>query len=174
MAEWKSKIRTACLKLLHPGLETDGNNMVRLDTEIIIANGGSIKIGKNTRTVRRVTLSAPGGELIIGEHVSFNRNDIVVCRDKVVIGDRTAFGPNITIYDHDHIFGHKGIEENDFNKAPIIIENDCWIAANVSILRGTHIGEGSVIGAGAIVKGDIPPHSLVKSNRELIIEPIRR
>ena len=75
------------------------------------------------------------------------------------------------IYDHDHKFGPEGIRPG-YNTAPVVIENDCWIGAGVTILRGTHIGEGCVIGAGSIVKGEIPPHSLVTSDRQLTIVPI--
>ena len=38
---------------------------------------------------------------------------------------------------------------------------NCWIGAKVTILDGVSIGEGCVIAAGAVVKEDIPPHSLV-------------
>ena len=58
--------------------------------------------------------------------------------------------------------------------APIIIEKNCWIGAGVTILRGARIGEGSVVGAGAIVRGVIPAHSLVTANRDLQIVPIEK
>lgn len=70
----------------------------------------------------------------------------------------------MTIYDHDHKFNANGIQ-SDFNYGSVIIDNGCWIAANVTILRNTHIGEGCVIGAGTVVKGEIPPHSLVTNDR---------
>lgn len=79
----------------------------------------------------------------------------------------------MTIYDHDHKFNANGIQ-SDFNYGSVIIDNGCWIAANVTILRNTHIGEGCVIGAGTVVKGEIPPHSLVTNDRGLNIVPIRK
>ena len=81
------------------------------------------------------------------------------------------FGPGVTIYDHDHMFSDEGILPG-YKQGSVIIDDGCWIAANVTILRNTHIGEGCVIGAGAVVKGDIPAHSLVTSGRELKIRPI--
>ena len=41
------------------------------------------------------------------------------------------------------------------------IDEGFWISGNVTILRNTHIGEESVIGAGAIVSGEFPLHSLI-------------
>ncbi len=40
------------------------------------------------------------------------------------------------------------------------IGSDVWIAGNVSILRGAHIGHGAVIGAGSVVTKEIPPYAV--------------
>ena len=112
-----------------------------------------------------------GGVLSIGKKVAFNRNCIIICRKSITIGDNVIFGPNVTIYDHDHVFTDSGIQPG-YKHGEVIIDRGCWIAAGVTILRNTHIGEGCVIGAGTVVKGNIPPHSLVTSDRGLNIAPI--
>ena len=99
-----------------------------------------------------------GGKLTIGDSVSIARNSILVCHDNISIGSCCAIAPNVLIYDHDHKFGMEGIVAG-FNTTPVVIERNCWIGAGAIILRGTHIGEGSVIGAGCLVKGNVPPHS---------------
>ena len=55
----------------------------------------------------------------------------------------------------------------------MVIGDNCWIGAGVIILKGTNIGEGSIIGAGCIIKGVIPPHSIVTMNRQLSIREIK-
>ncbi len=133
---------------------------------------GEVKIGRNFSIKQGAHLAAVnGGKITIGNNVSINRNCILVSHEYITIGDNCAIGPNVVFYDHDHNFGEFGIKDG-FKKAPIIIENNCWIGAGVTILRGTHIGEGSVIGAGTVVKGEIPPHSLVTANRGINIVPI--
>lgn len=114
-----------------------------------------------------------GGSITIGDTVFINRNCSFVCQDSITIGEHCAFGPNVTMYDHDHCFGFNGIESG-YKKAPIIIEKNCWIGAGVIILKGTHIGEGCVVGAGTVVRGEIPAHSVVTSEsaRKLRITPI--
>lgn len=97
----------------------------------------------------------------------------MICRKKISIADDVIFGPGVTIYDHDHIFSYEGILPG-FKYGDVIIEEGCWIAANVTILKNTHIGKGCVIGAGALVQGDIPPHSLVTGNRAINIVPIEK
>jgi maltose O-acetyltransferase len=44
--------------------------------------------------------------------------------------------------------------------APVLIEDNVWLGARVTVLRGAHIGEGAVIGAHSVVTGTIPPHTL--------------
>ncbi len=166
-------ISTGVSRIRWDGLSVDGLFRKRHDTQIIISDNGKMTLGKNVLFQRNVSLTSVGGELSIGNNVSFNRNCIVICREEITIGDHVIFGPGVTIYDHDHVFSEKGILPG-YKHGIVVIEKDCWIAANVTILRNTHIGEGCVIGAGAVVKGDIPPHSLVTSDRELNIVPIEK
>lgn len=130
---------------------------------------GNIKIGKSFNIKQGVYLAAVNGGCInVGNNVSLNRNCILVSHKNISIGDNVAVGPNVVFYDHDHKFGENGIEEG-YKTGSITIGKNCWIGASVTILRGTHIGEGSIIGAGCIVQGEIPPNSLVKMQRELNI-----
>lgn len=160
------------LKLRHPSVITNGAHYIMAGTEIIQASAGRIIIGSGVSTKRNVTLAAVGGKLEIGNNVSFNRSDIIACYDAITIGNNCGFGPNVVVYDHDHRFDSVSYRSNEYNTSPVFIGDNCWIGANVTILRGTYIGEGCVIGAGTVVKGSIPPHSIVTSNRELNIGQI--
>ena len=172
IAQIKTLVNVSLFKLLHPTIKTNGIHHIRLRTEIILQENGKLELGNRVSTHKRVTFSVVGGHLRIGSNTSFNRNDIIVCHNIIKIGENCSFGPNVVVYDHDHKFSIEGSEKCKYNTTPIIIEDNCWLGANVTILRGTHIGEGCVIGAGTIVKGEIPPHSLVTSNREMLIKPI--
>lgn len=153
-------------------LTLDGALHICSDTKII-AQSGKIRIGANVSFNCGVHLTATaGGELHIGNNVSFNRYDIIICRQRIQIGNHVAFGPNVTVYDHDHIYDENGFEGGTFKTGDIMIGDNCWIASNVTILRGTIIGEGCVIGAGTVLHGNIPPHSIVHGNRELSIHTI--
>ena len=143
-------------------------------TNMITDKSSTIRVGAKTSTFGNADISSiAGGKLDIGNDVAFNRNIIVVCRNRIVIGNNVIFGPNVVIYDHDHVFGTNGIEPAIYTKDEVIIEDGCWIGANVTILKGTHIGKGSVIGAGTVIKGTIPERSLVTNDRTLRVKPIR-
>ena len=55
-------------------------------------------------------------------------------------------------------------------ETPVVIGNDVWIGANVVIMRGTTIGDQAVIGAGSIVKGNVPAGKVFYQKRETIIK----
>ena len=56
------------------------------------------------------------------------------------------------------------------NLIPVIIENDVWIGANVIILPGVTIHEGSIIAAGAVVTKDVECYTIVAGNPAKVIK----
>ena len=104
----------------------------------VIKSNGRILLGQGVATAANTHLSALcGGVMTIGERVTINRNCTFVCRKEITIGDHCAFGPNVCIYDHDHKFGARGIQEG-YSLESVVIEDHCWIGAGCIILRGTH------------------------------------
>lgn len=153
-------------------VRTDGVDRIKIGTQISIHNDGIIRLGYSVRTSENSKISCDGGELSIGNNTGFNRNTIISCHSKITIGNNCLFAPNLCIYDHDHKFDYNGLREG-YSVGEISIGNRCWIGANVTILKNTRIGDGCIIGAGCVIKGDIPAHSIVKGNREIRIEPIK-
>ena len=140
----------------------------------VYTSRGRIRFGYGVITAPNTNFSAlDGGSMHIGNRVFVNRNCIFVCRKSIRIGNHCTFGPNVCIYDHDHKYGYQGIESG-YNYGDICIEDHCWIGAGVIILKNTQIGEGSIIGAGCVVKGTVPPHSLVTMDSKLKIREINK
>jgi acetyltransferase-like isoleucine patch superfamily enzyme len=125
---------------------------MKADTEIIIKKNAFLSLGRVHFESNIQLLCGDYGQLHIGSRVCFNRNCIVACLHKIVIGDRCLFGPGICVYDHDHAYTADGVLPAEFKRSEIIIEEGCWIGAGAIILRGTHIGKNSVIEAGTVVK----------------------
>ena len=74
---------------------------------------------------------------------------VVTTYDHIKIGDNVMLGPNVLIYDQDHDYQVEGgVAAMKFKTAPITIGNNVWIGANTLILRGTTIGDNSVVGGG--------------------------
>lgn len=106
--------------------------------------------------------------MIVGDYTSIPKGSIFYCTDApLIIGKRVTFGPRPTIITGDHRIDVVGsyISENTEklpeNDLPVIIEDDVWAGANVTILKGVTIGRGCVIAAGAVVTKNTPPYSIV-------------
>jgi acetyltransferase-like isoleucine patch superfamily enzyme len=141
----------------------------------VLVGKGTIHIGKNMLVEKNGYFSAAsGGCLEIGEKTFFNRNSYVACRNKIQIGKDCNFGPNVSIYDHDHNFDSQMVYKDQYSVGEVQIGDGCWIGDNVIILKNTKIGSGSVIGAGTVIHGEIPAHSLVIASRDVDIIPIAR
>ena len=84
-----------------------------------------------------------------------------------MIGDRCQIANNVVSVAHDHA----GSENwGSYVETPVIIGNDVWIGAGAVILRGATIGDKAVIGAGSIVKGNVPEGCVFYQKRETIIK----
>ena len=92
---------------------------------------------------------------------------------ELTIGKNVLISPNVTMITGEHrtdIIGEymRNIGEDQKlpeNDRPIVIEDDCWIGSNVVILKGTTIGRGSIIHAGAVVSGKIRPYTVYISKQ---------
>ena len=123
-----------------------------------------------------------GTNIEIGDDSFANVNFVVLDEGRVKIGKSVFIGPNVSLLtaihplcyqDRNPFFNPKtGVVTNLEYTAPITIEDNCWIAANVTVCGGVTIGEGSVIGAGSVVTKDIPPHSLAVGNPCRVIRKI--
>lgn len=166
-------VRLSVIKLFSGGkLTFDPCQLLNASASIGLAGKkAAIKLGRGTITRPGAALLADNGTISIGSQVFINRNSYLVSMERISIGNGCSLGPNVMIFDHDHVFGTDTC--GGFKAAPIEIGDNVWIGANVVILRGTRIGSNCVIGAGTVVKGDIPEGSLVVQNRELQIRPIR-
>lgn len=135
------------------------NNSLELD----LANDAIVKIGKGLSIRKNVSIRCRSASvLMIGENVYFNNNCIITCRKKISIGNNTIFGPNVCIFDHDH--NYKSLDKNnEFISKEIEIGDNVWVGANVCILKGSKIGNNSVIAAGAIVNSSIPDNTVYYS-----------
>lgn len=134
-------------------------------TEVKIKDG-TARFGKEQITRGNAVFRVEGGELIIGDKCFFNQNVSITCKKKILIGDRCQIANNVVIVDHDHA----GSENwGSYVETPVTIGNDVWIGANVVIMRGTTIGDKAVIGAGSIVKGDVPEGKVFYQKRETMI-----
>lgn len=98
----------------------------------------------------------------IGSRTSLGFYTFIYASAGVKIGDDCMIAPFVYIVDSDH-GNRKGVPMNRQPNAakPISIGNDVWIGSHAVILAGVNISDGAIIAAGAVVKDDIPPNTIV-------------
>ena len=149
--------------------------MFAIDSKFRFGKYSHVKLGNRIISDgRMVIIVDEDGCLKIGEKVYFNENAMISCKGQIVIGDGCQFGPNVKIFDNNHKFdsAHGVLSEHSIGK--VKIGDNCWIGANVVLLKGTKIGKNSVIGAGCVIDKEIPEASIVTQGRELKIQRMEK
>ncbi|MBK7857964.1 MAG: hypothetical protein IPJ65_04920 [Archangiaceae bacterium] len=122
-----------------------------------IENRGTMTIGSDfnlaSMWVQSHLVTGPQGTLQIGDTVSINYGAAISADESITIGSRVRIGPYAIIIDSDfHAASNRAAKPT----APIALGDDVWLAARVTVLKGSKIGNGSVITAGSVVSSDIP------------------
>ena len=140
-------------------------------------------------TYRNISI---GNNVYIGPRALF-----VATESRIYIKNKVLFGPGVTIIGGDHRMSDVGSFMYDIKvKKPgddldVHIEDDVWIAANVTILKGVTVGRGAVVAASSLVIHDVPPYAIVggvpakvlkyrfppddiKNHEEILYEPHER
>jgi FkbH-like protein len=127
-----------------------------------------MEIGERARLYCRFAAvelrSFPGGTLRIGARTSINFGTTISAGRRVDIGDGVSFGPYCIVSDSDAPDGSGG--------KPISIGDGAWLASRVTVLPGARIGAGSVITAGSVVEGEIPPGVVAGGIPARVLRPI--
>ena len=143
----------------------DGNwNVFQIDSK------ASLIVGRNVICRNFENFHVSSGKLILHDGVFVNNSCSFNCMERIEVGNGTMMGEGVRFYDHDHVYTAEKIEKWQWTTAPIKVGKDCWIGSNVTILKGVTIGDNTIIGAGCIVRKDIPANSVVYNDGNLIVK----
>lgn len=102
-----------------------------------------------------------GSNVYIGHNVSIGQGTHIqhgaFIPNHVTIGDKVFIGPNVTLTDDKYPRAGEA-----YSAQPPILEEGCSLGAGSVILPGVRVGTGAMVGAGAVVSKDVPPHTTVK------------
>ena len=147
--------------------------------ELTIGNNVTVKssflsnlVGLYSRTI--IVTRAPGAYIRIGDNVGMS-GVTIYARKGIEIGENTAIGGNTKILDNDFhpieaetrnklLMDKNGGDSDLIPAKPIKIGKNCFIGCNAIILKGTELGDGCVVGAGAVVSGKFEPDSVSVGN----------
>ncbi len=123
----------------------------------------NISLGRHVTLNRGVVLHGPvwEGGLTIGDNTKLN--PYVVIYGKTEIGSCVMIAPHVMIATGRHRFSERESPMlfQGCDDAGVVIEDDVWIGAHAVILDGVRIGRGAIVAAGAVVRHDVRPWSIV-------------
>ena len=111
--------------------------------------------------LKKVLILLLGGGIIIGDGSGLGVNCLV--HGPLEIGNKVMMGPDVVILTHTHNIDRTDIPMGDQGSrvSKVTIGNDVWIGMRTIIMPGVKIGNGAVIGAGAVVTKDVPDYAIV-------------
>lgn len=123
------------------------------------------------------TINAPfycdyGYQIEMGDAVFINHNCVILDAAKVVLGSHVFIAPNCGFYTAGHPLDITQRNQGLEYAKPITIGDNVWLGAAVHVLPGVTIGDGTVIGAGSLIRHDIPSGVLAAGNPCRIIRKL--
>ncbi len=152
---------------------TRGGRITLADDVALYSRANSNPLQLTTPCVLR--LLADNAVIRIGAHSALS-GAVICAATSVEIGEHVLIGANVVISDTDfHPLGAAD-RRSDRNRGaltrPVIIGADVFIGSRAIILKGTTLGEGCVVGAGAVVSGQFPPHSIIAGNPAKVVKTL--
>ncbi len=124
--------------------------------QIVVGAGVSVEVGARLAVACDATLSL-ADNVAIGPY-----NFLNAFGGDLRIGEWSMLGPYVSIHTIDHGMGRDlPMRLQTGPIGDVVIEEDVWIGASVVILRGVRIGKGAIVAAGAVVKKDVAPYTIV-------------
>jgi len=155
------------LTLRHPYKIKIGHRVVIDDYCLLDAKGcreGDFTLGNNVLISRNCILSCKEGFLKVGDNTNFGANCSVYSVGCMDIGANVLFAANCYLGGSMYHFDRTDIppiQQGSYSKGGVTIGEGCWLGADVKILDGVRLGQGVIVGSGAVVLEDVEPFSIV-------------
>jgi acetyltransferase-like isoleucine patch superfamily enzyme len=151
--------------LRHPHKIVIGDNVVIDDHCCLDAKGTTnqgIRIGSGVFLGRNAILSCKNGDIVIDDHANIGFNVEVFSAAHVRIGKRVLVAAYTYLVGGDHLFDRVDIPvlEQGRTAQGIDVDDHAWLGAHVVVSDGSRIGRDAIVGAGAVVRGEIPPFAI--------------
>jgi acetyltransferase-like isoleucine patch superfamily enzyme len=148
-------------KIANPHVITRGFVFMDRGVELYARRGyGRLILGRWLHLGVNTALRCHEGTLSVGDKTVLGRDVSINCYLDVEVGAAALFADSVYVSDFDHKFADltMPIKDQGIAKSRVRIEPDVWLGTKVTVSRGVLIGEGSVVGANAVVTRDLPAY----------------
>jgi acetyltransferase-like isoleucine patch superfamily enzyme len=150
-------------RVANPHVILRGMVFLGKDVELHCRPGfGRLEIGRWVHIGDGNAIRCHEGSLRIGDKAVFGRQNVVNCYLDIELGEAALVADWVYICDFDHVTADISmpIKDQGIVKSPVRIGPDTWICTKVTVTKGSRIGRGCVIGAHAVVRGDVPDYGI--------------
>jgi acetyltransferase-like isoleucine patch superfamily enzyme len=150
---------------------------VRIEGHLRFNGRGRVVVGDRTHFAagsgRPNIITVLGNDAVVelGEHVMMNGTQILAA-SRVSIGRECILGPSSIVDTDFHRTGTERRGRGGGEPQPIDVGDNVWIGASATLLKGVTIGPGSVLGAGTVIRHDVPPRSIVIGDPQQVVAEI--
>jgi acetyltransferase-like isoleucine patch superfamily enzyme len=151
--------------LRHPHKIAIGDNVVIDDSCCLDAKGTDnkgIAIGTGVFVGRNTILSCKNGDILIDDHANLGFNCEVFSASRVRLGKNILMAAYTYLVGGDHLYDRVDIPvlRQGRTARGIEVDDNVWLGTHVVVSDGSHIGRDAIIGAGAVVVGEIPEYAI--------------
>lgn len=150
---------------------------------IVLKPGGTIHIGERSLVDGSLVMERSGARITVGDRTFMNGT--LIAAESIDVGSDVLIAWGVTVVDHDShalCFSDRAQDVTDWalgeknwahvQISSVRIDDRAWIGFHSIILKGIHIGEGAIVGAGSVVTKDVPPWTIVAGNPARIIREL--
>jgi acetyltransferase-like isoleucine patch superfamily enzyme len=158
---------------------TIGESTRLFESSNLVSVPDRLHIGEYCHILGEILLLNSTARCRIGSYCSLGKDSRIWVQESVTIGDHVLIAHLVDIHDNNsHSLDWQQRREDGINvfqrqraldtskvpAAPIVIEDDVWIGAKSTIMKGVHIGRGAVVAAASVVTKSVSPFTLVGGN----------
>jgi acetyltransferase-like isoleucine patch superfamily enzyme len=151
--------------LRHPHKIFIADNVVIDDGCCLDAKGTDnrgITIGTGVFVGRNTILSCKNGDIILDDHANIGFNCEIFSASRVRVGKNILMAAYTYLVGGDHLYDRTDIPvlEQGRTARGIEVDDNVWLGTHVVVTDGSRVGRDAIIGAGAVVVGDIPEFAI--------------
>lgn len=158
-----SKVLNAAWSILDPRNYLHGLRMIHYLGYSHVRERRNLTVGKGTGISPNVSFRN-GERIVMGRDCHIGERCYLWAGDstgRIILGDFVSIAPEVFITASDYKFeAGKPFRQQPKNERDIRIGNDVWLGAQVVVVAGVSIGDGCIVGAGAVVTKDLPAGSI--------------
>jgi acetyltransferase-like isoleucine patch superfamily enzyme len=160
--------------VLHANLSLNVNKYPRSGAEcyLRLRKGAEMTVNGGVRLAYNATIEVHEGACFAIGQTFMNSGAVIVCAHKMTIGENCLLARHAMVFDSDHhrMYDDSGTITN--YPMEVIIGDNVWLCMNSTVLKGSRIQSGSVVGANSLVNGEIGPRTLTANDTARAISKI--